>query len=261
MFERKVTIMNQNVISSTKNEIFRVISKLYTPKYRKQYNQFVLEGERLVNDAFKNGADIDFVVICEEYDGKIPQHDNVYVFDKKLFNELKDTVNSQGILAVAKINKKVDFNFDTSKTVVYLDCVCDPGNMGTIIRTCDAAGVDAIVLSKGCVDIYNPKVVRSTMASIFNVPIIDDDNTLMNLKDEGFSLAGTYLGAEKSIYDIDFSKKCVIIIGNEANGISDEVLSICDQKIIIPMIGKCESLNAAVSCAVCVYEALRQKTK
>ncbi len=253
--------MNQSIITSTKNEIFKYISKLYAPKHRKVSGEFVLEGERLVNDAVKNGAKISFVVVCESYKGKIPKCDSVYIFADKLFDELKDTVNSQGILAVAKMNKNSDFNFDLLKTVVYLDSVCDPGNMGTIIRTCDAAGVDLVVLSKGCVDIYNPKVVRSTMASIFNVAIADDNNTLNLLKNKGFSLVGTYLGAKKSIYDVDFSKKSVIIIGNEANGISDEVLNICDQKIIIPMVGKCESLNAAVSCAVCVYEALRQKTK
>ena len=88
--------------------------------------------------------------------------------------------------------------------------------------------------------------------------IINDDNTLLNLKDMGFSVIGTYLGAKKSVYDIDFSKKSVIIIGNEANGISDEVMALCDEKIIIPMVGKIESLNAAISCGICVYEALRQ---
>lgn len=252
---------NKKIITSSQNDIFKHVSKLYTAKHRKISGEFVLEGERLVNDAVKNGADISFVVVCESYCGKIPKSDNVYVFAQKLFEALKDTVNSQGILAVAKMNKQNDFNFDNAKTVVYLDSVCDPGNMGTIIRTCDASGIDAVVLSKGCVDVYNPKVVRSTMASIFNVPIISDDDTLKMLKKCDFSLIGTYLGAQKSIYDIDFLKKSVIIIGNEANGISDEVLSLCDEKIIIPMIGKCESLNAAISCGICVYEALRQKQK
>ncbi|MBE7037467.1 MAG: RNA methyltransferase [Ruminococcaceae bacterium] len=251
--------MNDNIITSTQNEIFKHISKLYLAKHRKVMGEFVLEGERLVNDAHKNNADINFLVVCESYNGKFPEGVKTYTFSNKLFNELKDTVNSQGILAVAKMNKKESFDFESARTIVYLDLVCDPGNMGTIIRTCDAAGVDAVVLSKGCVDIYNPKVVRSTMSSLFNVNIINDDNTLLKLKDMNFSLIGTYLGAKKSVYDIDFSKKSVIIIGNEANGISDEVITLCDEKIIIPMVGKCESLNAAISCGICVYEALRQK--
>ena len=115
------------------------------------------------------------------------------------------------------------------------------------------------MISKTCVDVFNPKVVRATMASIFNVNLIFDDNCLKKLKNDGFCLIGTYLGAKKSIFDIDFLQKCVIIIGNEANGISKEVLDMCTEKVIIPMVGGCESLNAAVSCSVCVYEALRQK--
>ena len=97
------------------------------------------------------------------------------------------------------------------------------------------------------------------MASIFNVNLIFDDNCLEKLKNDGFCLIGTYLGAKKSIFDIDFLQKCVIIIGNEANGISEKVLDMCTENVIIPMVGGCESLNAAVSCSVCVYEALRQK--
>ena len=247
------------IITSTQNNIFKHIAKLSDAKYRNKFGEFVLEGERLVCDASNLGADISFVVIKDGYSGKIPQCEKIYTFDEKLFSQMKNTVNSQGILAVAKIERNKTADFSAARTVVYLDGVSDPGNMGTIIRTCDAAGADAVVISKTCVDVFNPKVVRSTMASIFNVNLIFDDNCLKKLKDDGFCLIGTYLGAKKSIFDIDFLQKCVIIIGNEANGISKEVLDMCTEKVIIPMVGGCESLNAAVSCSVCVYEALRQK--
>ena len=247
------------VIKSTQNSIFKHISKLSDAKYRNKFGQFVLEGERLVFDAYDKNADIDFAVLSEDYTGKALRCAKTYVFDKKLFSQIKNTVNSQGILAVAKMNKNFSHDFSAARTVVYLDGIQDPGNMGTIIRTCDAAGVDAVVISEGCVDVYNPKVVRSTMSSIFSVDVVFGKSNLGQLKNEGFSLIGTHLSAKKSIFDIDFLKKCVIIIGNEANGISNEVLDICDEKVIIPMVGKCESLNAAVSCSVCVYEALRQR--
>lgn len=251
--------MSDNVITSSQNNIFKHILKLTEAKYRNKFGEFVLEGERLVNDAYGSGAEILFVVLSKGYNGKIPPCDKIYIFDEKLFSQIKNTVNSQGILAVVKIKKDASFDFANSSTVVYLDGVSDPGNMGTIIRTCDAAGVDAVILSKNCVDVFNPKVVRSTMASIFNVKIIFDDDHLEKLKNNGFCLIGTHLSAKKSIFDIDFLKKCVIIIGNEANGISKDVIDMCSEKVIIPMVGKCESLNAAVSCSVCVYEALRQK--
>ena len=238
------------IITSAQNNIFKHIAKLNDAKYRNKFGEFVLEGERLVCDAENLGADISFVVIKDGYDGKIPQCEKIYTFDEKLFSQMKNTVNSQGILAVAKIERNKTADFSTARTVVYLDGVSDPGNMGTIIRTCDAAGVDAVVISKTCVDVFNPKVVRSTMASIFNVNLIFDDNCLEKLKNDGFCLIGTYLGAKKSIFEI---------IGNEANGISEKVLDMCTENVIIPMVGGCESLNAAVSCSVCVYEALRQK--
>ena len=252
--------MNE-IITSAQNNIFKHIAKLGEAKYRNKFGEFVLEGERLVCDAVCLGADISFIVVKNGYSGKIPQCEKVFTFDEKLFSQMKNTVNSQGILAAAKIKRNTEPDFSSAKTVVYLDGVSDPGNMGTIIRTCDAAGVDAVVLSKNCVDVFNPKVVRSTMASIFNVKIIFDENCLETLKNDGFCLIGTHLDAKKSIFDIDFLQKCVIIIGNEANGISKKVLDMCTEKVIIPMVGGCESLNAAVSCSVCVYEALRQKMR
>ena len=133
--------------------------------------------------------------------------------------------------------------------------------MGTIIRTCDACGADGLILSENCVDIYNPKVVRSTMASIFNVNIYFDNSDRIILKkmiECGVNIVSGSLQGDKSVYNVDFKGKSTVVIGNEANGISDEVLRLSTELVKIPIIGKAESLNAAVACAVMAYEHVRQ---
>ena len=144
--------------------------------------------------------------------------------------------------------------------LVYLDGIQDPGNLGTIIRTCDASGVGGIVLSPYCADVFNPKVVRSTMASLFNVDMAVCDKEVFDvLKGSGFRVFATSLDESICHYDADFSDKCVIVIGNEANGVRDEILSLSYQNIKIPMVGKAESLNAAVAAGITLYEVFRQR--
>lgn len=149
-------------------------------------------------------------------------------------------------------------NFDKG-TIVYLDNLQDPGNMGTIIRTCDALGAKNLVLSKGCVDIYNPKVVRSAMSSLLNVNIYNDDDTFLTFKlfkDNGFKIVSTSPAGEVLTTKADFGDKCVLIIGNEANGVSDFVKSFSDLNVKIPMLGNSESLNASCAHAIALYEIM-----
>lgn len=254
------------VITSKSNDVFKFIKKLSSKSSREKYGKYILEGVRLIRDAIKCGANIEYVVISSEYNGEMFDDIPIYIFDKKLFNEIKDTQNSQGIIAIANMD---NICFDEEKIkdlsfIVYLDAVSDPGNMGTIIRTCDGAGVDAIILSDNCTDIYNPKTIRSTMSSIFNVNIFEDmmqKETIKALKNNGFKIICTDLSATKYHYDLDLKEKVVIVIGNEANGINSELLSSADINTKIPIIGKCESLNAAVACSIMVYETLRQRMK
>ena len=147
------------------------------------------------------------------------------------------------------INKK-------DKFVLILDRIQDPGNMGTIIRTADSAGVDAIIALKGCVDIYNPKVIRSTMGSIFDMNIIDasQDETVDMLKSLDFNIVSSYLNTENFYDKIDYGSKVALVIGNEANGINEELVSKSDILVKIPIYGKAESLNAAISSAILMYE-------
>nr|WP_330365837.1 RNA methyltransferase [Clostridioides difficile] len=139
---------------------------------------------------------------------------------------------------------------------MILDRIQDPGNMGTIIRTADSAGVDAIIALKGCVDIYNPKVIRSTMGSIFDMNVIDasQDETVDMLKSLDFNIVSSYLNTDNFYDKIDYGSKVALVIGNEANGINEELVSKSDILVKIPIYGKAESLNAAISSAILMYE-------
>ena len=258
------------VISSKDNEFIKHIKKLKDKKYREMNKQFIIEGLKLIKEAIEENANIKQIVICDncQNTGIIPKelmyeiakYECVYVTDK-VFNSISDVNSPQGILAIIEINdkeKEIDYSQDI---IVALDDIQDPGNLGTILRTVDSIGLNQILVSKGTADCYNPKVVRSTMGAIFRVKIIeceDLEKTLKEIKRHKFKLVVTSLQTENSLYDIDFNKK-VIIIGNEANGVEAKIQEISDEKIKIPMIGKTESLNAAVATSIVLYEYVRQK--
>ena len=254
-------------IESSANEFYKHLKKLHTAKERAKTSHYIAEGKRAVADAIKNNADIFALVICRGYTPDFPiEKFKVYELSQKLFDDVKETVTSQGIMAV--INYKIQ-NFNGSDiaafdTLLYLDSVTDPGNMGTIIRSADALGAEGIILSKGCVDIFNPKVVRSTMASLLNVPVFIDADTFATfdtLKDRGYDIVGTFPKAKVLSCDYSYSKKTVLVMGNEANGISDEVEKHCTSAVTIPMLGNAESLNVATACTVMLYEIMTKKIK
>ncbi len=250
-------------IDSTSNKIVKHTKKLLERSGRKEHMQFVIEGRRLVYDANHNGADIEYILFEQGTDVVLPEGVCAYELSHKAFSALKTTVNSQGVLAVVNMPERSNFEVDSAKNsfYIYLDGIADPGNMGTIIRTADACGADGVVLSENCVDIYNPKVVRSTMASIFNVPVYFDNTArdlLKKMRDGGVKIVSGSLQGNNSIYDVDFKERCAVVVGNEANGITDEVIGLSTQLVKIPIVGKAESLNAAVACAVMAYERLRQ---
>lgn len=250
-------------IDSASNKLIKNTKKLLTRSGRKESGKFIIEGRRLVYDALENGAAVDYILFeqgTEQFDSNgVP----VYELSHKAYSALKSTVNSQGVMAVVNIPDEGELTLaETDKCLyIYLDGVSDPGNMGTIIRTADACGVNGVILSENCVDVYNPKVVRSTMASIFNVPIYFDDSkrtVLKKMNECKINIISGSLQGDNSIYDVDFKSRCAIVVGNEANGITDEVIDLSTMLVKIPIIGKAESLNAAVACAVMAYESLRQ---
>ena len=259
------------IITSKDNETVKNIKKLKDRKYRDLNNEFIIEGIKLVKEAISENFMIKKIVICEEclenaiIDEKtlyeIAKYECIYV-TKKIFESISDVTHPQGILAVVEKNNKKPINYKED-IVLVLDALQDPGNLGTILRTIDSANLSQIIVSKETVDAYNPKVVRSTMGAIFRVNIVQTDNlkeTLKEFKKHKYKIMSTSLGATKSIYDIDYNKK-VLVIGNEANGVSKEILDFADEKVIIPMLGKTESLNASVATSIIVYEYVRRKIK
>lgn len=258
------------IITSKDNEIIKNIRKLKEKKYRDANNEYLIEGIKLIKEAVEEKAKIKLIVVCEESieDGDIDQkllyeiakYDCIYV-NKKVFSILTDVQNPQGILAVIeKKNNEENINYKED-IIVVLDGIQDPGNLGTILRTIDSVGLSQVIVSKETADSYNPKVVRSTMGAIFRVNVIESEDllqTLKNLKKHKYKIMATSLENNNSIYDVEYNKK-VIVIGNEANGVSKNVLEYADEKIKIPMLGKTESLNASVATSIILYEFVRRK--
>lgn len=254
-------------IESKDNNLYKETKKLKDKRGRNKSSKYIIEGFRLVEEAFKAALPIEYIFVTKEAEDKVDEYlgkynlDNVKLYGLKeiLLNDLCSTEKPQGIVAVVKMNNaklNLQGNF-------YLLCdkLQDPGNLGTIIRTAHAAGVDGIILSKGTVDIYNDKVIRATMGSMFHIPIIFDDenNTVVKtLLEKGFSLLATSLEGDKDFFEEDLSGKVIISVGNEGNGVSEEIYELADKKVKIPMPGGAESLNVAIATSVILYEKVRQ---
>lgn len=258
------------VISSKDNDLIKHIRKLKDKKYRDENNEYIIEGVKLIEEAVKENAEIKKVIVCDDTTRtyeiptnvmlEIAKYECVYVTEK-IFNLITQVTNPQGIMAIVKknvTNSEIDYSQDI---IVVLDGVQDPGNLGTILRTVDSVGLTQIIVSKETADAYNPKVVRSTMGAIFRVKIIESEDlqeTIKQMKKHHFKLMVTSLQANNSIYDIGLNKK-IIVIGNEANGVSKALQDMADEKVKIPMLGKTESLNASVATGIILYEYVRQK--
>lgn len=260
------------VITSKENETVKIIKKLKDKKYRDETGLYIIEGIKMLEEAIEEKARIRKIIICEEclkagdleqkvlYE--IAKYNCIYV-NSKVFNSLTDVVAPQGIMAVIeKPNKDIKIKYDQD-IILALDGIQDPGNLGTILRTADSVNLKQIIVTKNTADSYNPKVVRSTMGAILRIKIIETDDlakTLKEAKKNKFKIVATSLDTNNSIYDIDYNKK-VIVIGNEANGVSKEIQELADNKVKIPMLGKTESLNASVATGIMLYEYVRQKIR
>ena len=206
--------------------------------------------ERIKYIFVTQGTEIDFDITSFE----------CYEVTGQVMESICDTKTPQGIVVCVRMDKNTNLSLDSLDFVVYLDHVQDPGNAGTIIRTADAVGAQAVILSPECVDIYNSKTVRSTMGSMFHINVFYENeylNSLKELMNYGFTVSAGSLEAEKNIYEADLGEKSVICLGNEAHGLSREILDMDINKIIIPIEGKAESLNVGVAGAIFMYEILR----
>ena len=289
--------MENIIIESNQNKIIKEVNALKAKKERDKTGLFILEGKRLVEE-IPNSWEIKYLLKAESYSEDInfenvytvkdSLFENVYTVKDSLFEKISETVNPQGILAVCHIKEFDVTNVDYSNSpfFVVLENVTDPGNMGTLIRTADAAGADGIFLSclscppsansiresfdslsnsflsKGCVDIYNPKVIRATMGSIFHLPIYRNLNLIdlmEDFKNNNVKTLAAHLKGTSTPYKVDMTTACAVIIGNEANGLSDEISEMASDLVKIPMPGKAESMNAGIAGGILIYEAVRQR--
>lgn len=247
--------------------MIKKINALKSKKERDKASMFLLEGERLVSEIPKDWEVHSYVFSESFYNSSCGAYKKAphVVLKDGLFKAVSDTDNPQGIMAVCmKKQHKVDFDAAGASKPFFLllEEVMDPGNMGTIIRTADACGVSGVFLSKGCVDLYNPKVLRATMGSFFHLPIYTDANLMSvfdELKARSISVIAAHLKGDRMLYDVDFDAPCAVLIGNEANGLSDALTEKSDTLVKIPIIGKAESINASVACGVLLYEVVRQR--
>ena len=268
--------MDKNIISSKENETIKTIKKLKDKKYRDLSNKYVIEGIKLVEESIIENAKIKKVIICEEllnlnnisreiteYISKSEKEDKAIYVTTNVFKSISEVDSPQGIIMVMdKSNENIDIDYNED-IIVVLDDIQDPGNMGTILRTLDSIGLKQVIVSKNTVDMYNSKVIRSTMGAIFRINIFRENNIediLNDLKSKEFKLMITSPNTKSTIYDVDYIKK-VIVIGNEGNGVRQSIIDMADEKVKIPMLGNSESLNASVATGIVLYEYVRQKLK
>ncbi|MPW25110.1 RNA methyltransferase [Alkalibaculum sp. M08DMB] len=249
-----------NIIESNSNKHVKHILKLKAKKYREQYKEFILEGLKLIDEAiiakeniraiYVSSSNInDLKVEIENYKEMYP----IFIVEENIFKKLTSMQNSEGVLAINRFQDERELD---DSNVIILDRVQDPGNLGTIIRTGDAAGFNNIICGEGCVDIYNEKTIRASMGSLFHVNLrkdVDILNEIVNLKQAGYIVIGSDLGTDYYYTDLCEKKKYVLVIGNESNGIKEEILNICDERIKIPIYGQAESLNASVAAGILMY--------
>ncbi len=244
------------IISKSNKQIKNIRELLESHKERTRQGTFVIEGSRLVSEAEESV--IEKVYVSESYisdkEAYIPKNADIEVVADDIFRAVSDTVNPQGISAIVK-QPKYSFEDVLEKDIyLMLDDIRDPGNLGTMIRTCEAAGA-GVFMSSGCADIFNPKVIRSTMGSIFRVPFVicDLKEAIGTLKKEHVTVCAATLDGAVPYHDADISGRAAYIIGNEARGVSADIIKASDIGIKIPMKGCVESLNAAISAAILLY--------
>ncbi|MBR5636812.1 MAG: RNA methyltransferase [Pseudobutyrivibrio sp.] len=266
------------ITSTTNNQIKNIMTLNKKARERKAQRLFVVEGIRAVAEVPASllhaiyyvegfGASTDGQAFISDISAKAPKVPMEEVA-KKVFDSMSDTVTPQGVLALVKMQ---DFTLsdvlgaDSSKPahIVILESLQDPGNMGTIIRTAEGAGATGIIMNGTTVDIYSPKVVRSTMGSIFRVPhvvVSDLGETIEKLKAEhGVAVYAAHLKGEKFYDEFDYAGPTAFMIGNEGNGLTDEMAAHATSYLKIPMEGQLESLNASVAASILMYEASRQR--
>lgn len=258
------------MITSTANERIKWVSKLQTKKKERDLQDvFVTEGMRMLKEVPKER-----LVSCFCTESFLRQYawiedtanrleHGLEVVSDKVFDKITDTKTPQGVLAVVKREHfDLDDHINDKSLFVILENIQDPGNLGTIVRMSEAAGVDAVIMGSGTVDVYNPKTIRSSMGSIYRMPVIYSEDllgTVDMLKKKSVNIFAATLDDSTEYYSCDYKKPTAFVIGNEGNGLTDEMVATASFNVNIPMSGEVESLNAAVATSILCFEASRQR--
>lgn len=242
-------------------------------KYRRESGLFAIEGARLCADALRSNVSLQAVLYTSSalaaygnvVEPLLAAADTAVEISPELSRYMGDTMNPQGVFCIAKMldNSLIIDKINIIGTYSALEDIQDPGNMGTIIRTAEALGLDGILLSDGCCDIYNPKVLRASMGGVFRMPLMrvgDMAQTVVTLQEKGLTAFACVVDASATpITEADMGKGAVALIGNEGNGLRAETVAVCKHSVTIPMAGRAESLNASMAAGIILWEMCRNK--
>lgn len=257
------------------NPRIKYLRRLGSRRFREQEGKFLVEGVRFVEEALNSTWSVEMLVYCrriiENQRGKALLENaasrgvSQIEVEDTLFGELAGTGTPQGVLAMVRQRGTTLDDLQAEGTpalLVLVDGVQDPGNLGTIVRSADAAGAGGVILLKGTSDIYNPKALRATMGSIFHVPVVqglDAGDVMPYFTRRGIKTVAGDPRGEKVVYESDLTVPCALVVGSEAGGAGEAVLGMVSERVRIPMPGRAESLNVAISTAILLYEAVRQR--
>ena len=243
-------------ITSLKNPKVAAWKALKDRKGRRESGCFLVEGRKMVEEALASAFDVEAVLVQEGVSFPDGLTMPVYELPAHVLAAVCDTKTPQGIAAVVRMKEQSALG----KHIVVLDGVQDPGNVGTIIRTADAAGLDGVLLSNQCADVFSPKVLRATMGSIFRMNLRTTDDLpgeLTKLREKGYSILSSQLDGTPFYEREKVAERFALIIGNEGNGVSEQVQQTATHRVRLPMRGGAESLNAAIAAAIMMYELMR----
>lgn len=256
-------------LTGLQNPLVKAAAELKQKKYRQQRGEFLAEGLRTAEEAvaFKAVQQLFYTVTEDERTLRLLEQAaamqvKLVCVSEAVMKKIADTETPQGIIAVCRMQEQtLEQLLASGRMLLVLDRVGDPGNIGTMLRTADAAGVGGIILLKGTADIYAPKTVRSSMGSLFHVPILSgvaEQEFIDNAKKAGYQLLVTALDGADNLYQADLKGRLAFVMGNEAGGVSTTLLQQADKRVFIPMRGKAESLNVAMAAGIVMFEAMRR---
>ncbi len=254
-------------IMSLKNQLIKDMVHLQDRKTRQNLGLYMVEGLKMLQEAVMSGISIDMVFADKEHMQEVVEITNqckTYMVTLEILSKLSEMKTPQGIIAVVKLPELKESIAFHGKKVLLLDRVQDPGNVGTMIRTADACGFDMVILSSDSADPWQPKALRASMGSIWHIDVEIASSSLIvvaRAKESGLKTLAAHPRDSRICWDEPMSMPLLLVIGNEASGISEEMLHAVDTTLMIPMEGKAESLNAANAAAMIMYEILRQRAK